>query len=308
MAARGTGAPRLSVCIVTWNCRDLVLNCLRTLSEGRNEVSYEVLLVDNASRDGTVQAVRELHPEVTVVSNEANVGFAAANNQAIRLARGEYIFLLNPDTVLPERALDDLVRVADEHPRAGAVGPKLLNPDGTLQYSCRRFPKPWAALFRNTLFGRLFPHERWTREYLMADWDHNELREVDWVSGAALLLRREAVEQVGLLDERYFWGSEDVDYCRRLEKAGWQVLYTPTPAIVHIIGGSTDRAVLQTIQRRHASWYRLYSRHFSHCVLDRAVLWLLIWMRGTLLLASWVIQDLWAKVKAAWLRALRRHR
>lgn len=303
---RGEDAPRVSLCIVTWNCRDLVLDCLTSLERGNEGVSYETIVVDNASEDGTVEAIRARFPAVTVVARETNVGFAAGNNEAMRLARGEYIFLLNPDTVLPEGALVELLELADAQPRAGAIGPKLLNPDGSLQYSCRRFPRPWAALFRNTLFGKLFPREPWTREYVMADWDHDELRDVDWVSGAAMLLRRAAVAEVGGLDEGFFWGSEDVDYCLRLQKAGWRVLYTPTPAIVHVIGGSTDRAVLATIRRRHASWYRLYVKHFSRTPIDRAVLWVLIWLRGGLLAASWLGRTVWGKLTIPLRRALGR--
>jgi len=284
----------------------LVLDCLASLQGGNDSVSYETIVVDNASGDGTVEAIRARFPAVTVVARDTNVGFAAGNNEAMRLARGECMFLLNPDTVLPEGALVELLEVADANPRAGAIGPKLLNPDGSLQYSCRRFPRPWAALFRNTLFGRLFPREHWTRDYVMADWDHDELRDVDWVSGAAVLLRRAAVAEVGGLDEGYFWGSEDVDYCRRLAKAGWRVLYTPRPAIVHVIGGSTDRAVLATIRRRHASWYRLYVKHFSRTPVDRAALWVLIWLRAGLLAASWLGRTLWGKLTNPLRRALRR--
>jgi GT2 family glycosyltransferase len=298
-------APRVSVCIVTWNCRELVLNCLDSLVQGSGGLPFEVIVVDNCSSDGTVEAIRSRFPAAKVVANEANVGFAAANNQAMRLGCGAYFFLLNPDTLLPPNALQEIAQVADAYPRAGAIGPKLLNPDGTLQYSCRRFPRPLAALFRNTLFGRLLPGNRWTREYLMADWQHDGVREVDWISGAAMLLRREAVEQVGPLDERFFWGSEDVDYCKRLHDAGWKVLYTPRPEIIHIVGGSTDQAVLRTICRRHASWYRLYAKHFSRCALDRAIIWVLIWLRAGLLAGSWLGKGLWARLKAYVAAALR---
>jgi GT2 family glycosyltransferase len=275
------------------------MECLRSLLSQQVEGGFEVIVVDNASADGTVEAVRENFPAVKVIANANNRGFAAANNQALAVARGEYVLLLNPDTVVPAGALGALLAVADQHPQAGALAPKLLNTDGSLQLSCRRFPNPWAALFRNTILGRLFPKEPWTREYLMADWPHDEVREVDWASGAALLLRRAAIEQVGWLDEHFFWGSEDVDYCKRLWEAGWRVLYTPQPAIIHRIGGSTDRAVLPTIYRRHASWYRLYAKHFARHWASRLCMWGLIWARAWLLALSWVATDLWAKLKAA---------
>lgn len=290
-----TPQPRLvSVCIVTWNCRSLVVECLESFFFQPQGTQFEVIVVDNASTDGTPEAVAEAFPQVKLIRNVENRGFAAANNQALREAHGDYLFLLNPDTVLPPDALGELVRVADAFPQAGAIGPRLLNPDGSLQYSCRRWPSVKAALFRNTLFGRLFPGEPWTKEYLMMDWAHDEVREVDWISGAAMFLRRQAVEQVGLLDEAFFWGSEDVDYCRRLRQAGWKVLYSPQPAIIHRIGGSTDQVVVRTIIRRHASWYRLYAKHFGHNPVRRWVVWALIWCRALALTISWVARYLWA--------------
>ncbi|MCX7598047.1 MAG: glycosyltransferase [Armatimonadetes bacterium] len=294
MQSRTPHRSLVSVCIVTWNCRGLILECLDSLFGQPQGAQFEVIVVDNASTDGTPEAVAESFPQAQLIRNTVNRGFAAANNQALRQARGEYLFLLNPDTVLPPEALGNLVAVAEAYPQAGAIGPRLLNPDGSLQYSCRRWPSVKAALFRNTLFGRLFPGEPWTKEYLMADWPHDEVREVDWISGAAMFLRRQAVEQVGLLDEAFFWGSEDVDYCRRLWRAGWKVIYSPHPAIVHRIGGSTDQAVVRTILRRHASWYRLYAKHFGRNPLRRWVVWSLIWCRALALTASWVARYLWA--------------
>lgn len=305
--ASADNRPAVSICIVTWNCRELVLECLRSLRSGSDpeQVPYEVIVVDNASTDGCPEAIRAEFPEVRIIANSENRGFAAANNQAILAARGKWLFLLNPDTVLPEAAIPQLVQMAEKYPDAGAIGPRLINPDGSLQYSCRRFPRPWAALFRNTLLSRIAPNDRWTREYLMLDWDHEDVREVDWVSGAAMLLRREAVEQVGLLDEGFFWGSEDVDYCKRLWDAGWKVIYTPRPAIVHRIGGSTDKAVVQTIFRRHASWRRLYSKHFSRGLLDRLVMGVLIWARALLLAGSWVARWAWVRIRNQLRRLLR---
>jgi GT2 family glycosyltransferase len=132
----------------------------------------------------------------------------------------------------------------------------------------------------------------------MTEWPHDEVREVDWVSGAALFLRREAVERVGLLDESFFWGSEDVDYCRRLWVAGWKVLYSPSPAIVHRIGGSTDGAIVRTILRRHASWYRLYRKHWGRSLPRRAAARAVIWLRGAALVASWALRCAWFTAKA----------
>ena len=162
-------------------------------------------------------------------------------------------------------------------------------PDGRLQYSARHFPTVAAALFRNTWLGRLFPRARWVQAYLMTDWDHSEVREVDWVSGAAMLVRREAHEQIGPLDEGFYWGSEDVDYGWRAHEAGWKVVYTPTPRIVHAVGRSTDQAVRRTIVNTHRSMYRLYCKHVARHQISCPLIWLGVWVRaGLLLLPLWL--------------------
>jgi len=186
--------------------------------------------------------------------------------------------------VVPPDGLAELVRFADAHPEAGIIGPQLRYPDGRLQYSARRFPTLAAAVFRNTPLGRLFPRVRSVREYLMADWDHAEVREVDWVSGAAMLIRRELYEQIGPLDEEFFWGSEDVDYCWRAHQAGWRVLYTPTPRLIHAVGRSSDQAVARTIIHTHHSMYRLYRKHLAHNPCSRLLVWCGVWLRAALLL------------------------
>ncbi len=280
----------LSICIVSWNVREDLARCLDSLYSDPATGNVQVVVVDNGSTDGTVTMLTERYRQVEVIANEMNRGFAAASNQGMRASGGRYILLLNPDTIVPAGALPELVKAGDRYPAAGIIGPKLLNADGSLQYSCRRFPTIGAALFRSTLLGQLVPNSGSVREYLMADWDHDSVREVDWVSGACMLLRRQMVEQIGYLDEGFFWGSEDVDYCWRAHKAGWKVLYIPSPKIVHLVGRSTDQAVAATILRRHRSMYRLYCKHFATGPLQRAAVWCGVWMRGLLLAASWVVR------------------
>ena len=213
----------LSVCIVSWNVRGDLQRCLESVREGAPGLECETFVVDNASEDGSAGMVAEQFPEVELVVNTENLGFAAANVQAMERARGRYVLLLNPDTLVPPGALMELVRRADAHPEAGVVGPKLVYGDGSLQYSCRRFPTVMAAVFRSTVLGSLLPLNRPTTCYLMSDWTHDEAREVDWVSGACMLIRREVIQQVQMLDTRFFWGSEDVDYCWPARKAGGKV-------------------------------------------------------------------------------------
>ncbi len=280
----------LSICIVSWNVREDLQTCLDSLYAGGNELSFEVIVVDNASTDDTVAILNQQYPQVYLIVNPENRGFAAGCNQGICEATGRYILLLNPDTVVPPRGLDELRDFADQHPDAGIIGPKLLYHDGRLQYSCRRFPTITAAIFRNTFLGRIIPGTGSVTAYLMADWDHNEVRAVDWISGACMLLRRELVDEIGRLDEQFFWGSEDVDYCWRAHKAGWQVLYAPGPQIIHAVGRSSDKAIIPTVINTHRSMYRLYSKHLARWFGSRWLIWLGVWLRAGLLIAHTVLQ------------------
>ncbi len=284
----------LSICIVSWNVRDDLLACLDSIYSGAGDLSVEVIVVDNASADDTALATAQRYPQVRVIENEDNRGFAAGCNQGIEQATGRYILLLNPDTLVPPEALQQMVNFADQHPEAGIIGPKLLYPDGRLQYSCRHFPTITAAIFRNTFFGRVMPRAASVADYLMSDWDHNEVRKVDWVSGACMLLRRELIEQIGLLDEQFFWGSEDVDYCWRAHKAGWQVLYTPQPEIIHAVGRSSDKAVIPTIINSHCSMYRLYCKHQARCFATRWLISIGVWLRAVLLIGHTYLQRVFA--------------
>ena len=254
---------KISLCIVSWNVRDHLLACLNSLVDASRGCPIETIVVDNASSDDTVALLRERFQHVNLIANNENRGFAGGTNQAMAQARGDYLLLINPDTVLPEGALRELLAVAEAHPEAGIVAPKLINPDGSLQHSCRRFPSVAAAVFRHTILGRLFPNNPWTTDYIMSDWAHDELREVDWVSGACFLVRRELYEQIGPLDDRFFWGSEDVDYCYRAHQAGYGVLYTPTPVITHIIGSSSSQMPVRMIIHFHRGMHRLYRKHMA---------------------------------------------
>lgn len=285
------GRCRLSVIIVSWNVQDDLRCCLDSLMNGNSGEGIEVCMVDNASSDGTVQMVQEQYPQVRLIRNSENRGFAAANNQGLQASQADYYLLLNPDTVMPESGLQKLLQFADAHPRAGAIGPKLINPDGSLQYSARHFPTITAAMFRNTVLGRLFPGAASPSHYLMKDWDHRDARQVDWVSGACMMVRAEALEQIGYLDEGFFWGSEDVDLCFRLHRAGWEVWYTPEPQVVHAIGRSTSQVVIPTIVRTHRSMRRLYAKHMAHNFFSRALVSLGIWLRAGLLIGSHVAVD-----------------
>jgi GT2 family glycosyltransferase len=266
----------LSITICSWNTVGDLRACLKSLRAAKEEGAFEVIVVDNASEDGSADMVANEFPEFVLLRQHTNLGFTGGHNLAIAKRSGRHVALLNSDTVVHPGAIKRLIAFMRDNPHVGIVGPKLLNPDGSLQMSCRRFPNPVAAAFRNTWLGRMFPNNRFTREYLMADFQHDRQMEVDWVSGAAMFIRGEVVERVGVLDEEYFMFCEDVDLCKRAWKNGWKVVYFPDAVVTHAIGRSTDQAPNRMIARFHLSMLRYYTKHVipEHFVLARPFYWL----------------------------------
>ncbi|HXH61671.1 MAG TPA: glycosyltransferase family 2 protein [Fimbriimonadaceae bacterium] len=251
----------LSITICSWNTVDDLRACLASLRAAKDEANFEVVVVDNDSEDGSADMVAAEFPEFVLIRQEVNLGFTGGHNLAIKERKGRDVALLNSDTVVHPGAISAVSQFMRENPKVGVVGVKLLNPDGSLQMSCRRFPNPLAAAFRNTWLGRLFPNNRFTREYLMADFEHDKPREVDWVSGAAMFIRGELIDEIGLLDDDFFMYCEDVDFCRRAWDAGWKVMYLPSAVITHAIGRSSDKAPNRMIARFHLSMLRYYRKH-----------------------------------------------
>ena len=246
----------IAVIVVNWNAREDLRLCLQALyAEPAPAIRFEVWVVDNASGDHSAALVRSEFPQVRLLANTENLGFSKANNQAIAASRSRHVFLLNSDAVIHPGALDALVAFADARPQAGILGPKVLNPDGSLQFSCRRFPNLGAGFFRNTYLGRLFPNNRFARNYLMGDVDHDQPRSVDWISGCAMLIRRDLIDAIGALDERFFMYCEDVDICWRGWQAGREVWYAPQAVVTHAIGRSSDKNADKMIVEFHRSWY-----------------------------------------------------
>jgi len=234
--AQGVGeacAAGVSVVIVSYNGRDAVSDCLASLeSEGSGAV-IETIVVDNASSDGTPGALQERFPRVRVVANDANVGYARGVNQGIGLSSGRYVLVVNPDVTVTPGSVGRLAAFMDGHPDAGIAASKLLNPDGTLQYSCRRFYTFVTLLLRRGVLGRIFRNSSAVADYLMLDYDHDEPGPVDWVIGACMMIRREALRDIGLMDERFFLYFEDVDWCYRTWQSGWRVYYAPDSVMRH---------------------------------------------------------------------------
>lgn len=260
----------LTIILLNWNTCDLLRQALLSIKHSQPGIKYEIIVVDNASEDKSREMVVEEFPEVTLLVSKRNVGFAAGNNLALPQAKGRYILFLNSDTQVVGDALDALVRCADAAPDIGILGPKLLNADGSLQYSCRHYPNLATGFFRNTPLGRLFPGNKYNSDYLMTNWDHAALRDVDWVSGAAIMMRRELIEQIGSFDDSYYMYCEDVDICQRATLARfaqnpekmWRVVYYPESVIYHYIGRSSDKAPARMTYEFHRSQYIFYRKHY----------------------------------------------
>ena len=240
----------LSIVIVNWNVRELLQCCLSSVYRATGaSLELEVIVVDNASSDGSVAMVCEDFPQVHLIANDENLGFTKGNNQAIAQSRGRYVLLLNPDTEVVGDALSTMVRYMDAHPQVGALGPQLLYPDDSVQSSRRRFPTMATAFLESTVLQQWFPGNRVLRRYYIRDRRDDEVQEVDWVVGACLLARRQAIETVGLLDEEFFMYSEEMDWCRRFKEHGWRVVYLPTAQVIHHEAKSSEQVKpLQHIQ------------------------------------------------------------
>lgn len=246
-------APQLSIVILTWNSRGLLEGCLAALPAATAPLGIEIIVVDNGSRDDTPDLLAA-RPDLVVVQNPRNRGVAAGRNQGLRLARGEFVALLDVDTVAEPGSLATLVGHLRAAPDIGLVGPKLVGPDGELQYSCRRFPTVLDKLIRRLpeRIGRAVTDDvelRW--------WDHASVRDVDYVIGACQVMRRSALGEIGLLDERIFYGPEDVDFCLRMHRAGWAVAYVPHAVVAHLERRVT-RKLLSTLTLRHVQGLGYY--------------------------------------------------
>lgn len=228
----------VSIVIVNWNTCGLLRGCLRSIYENTRSAIFEIFVVDNASRDDSVQMISVEFPEVTVIANTANVGFAAANNQGIRLASGRYVLLLNPDTLVLDRAIDRCIAFADQSPDIGVVGCQVLEDEDRIQKTGFSFPTPCTLFLTEFGLTGAFPKSRILGMPNLGRWERDSERDVDVISGMFMLVRRAAINQVGLMDEAYFVYAEEADWCYRFYQAGWRRVFTPIAQIIHLDGGS----------------------------------------------------------------------
>jgi len=265
----------LSIVILSWNVCDLLRQCLksvardRPLSADHPLLATEIIVVDNASSDGSAEMVRAEFPDVRLIANQANRGYTGGNNDGTAAATGRYVMILNPDTRVLDDALAALVSYADVHPDVGVVGPQLLNSDGSVQSSRRRFPTLITGLFESTWLEPLAPRNVLQRYYVL-DQPDDAIQEVDWLFGACFLVRREVIQQVGALDEGFFMYSEEMDWCRRIRQAGWKVMYLPEAQVIHYGGKSSDQVAAQRHIYFQTSKVRYFRKH--HGALTAGVL------------------------------------
>ncbi len=306
LSGEPTGLLDLSVVIVNYNVREFLEQALRAVERASARLNVEIFVVDNNSVDRSVEMVRAHFPNVHVIANEHNVGFGSANNQAIRQARGRYLLILNPDTIVQEDTLSTLVAFMDAHPEAGAAGCQILNPDGSFAPESRRsFPTPKVAFFRMTGLSRLFPKSRLFGQYNLTYLPIDAETEIDALSGACMLVRRAALKHskeeydalkaangspkepiqnpqskiqnptgAGLFDESFFMYGEDLDLCYRIQQAGWKIYYTPDTQIIHYKGESTKKSELRYVKLFYGAMLRFAEKHMQHRY-PRLFLWMM---------------------------------
>ena len=252
---------KLSIITVCTNEWHVLQDCLASVYGQTGDLDFEFIVVDNASTDGSPDRIRETFPQVKLIHNPHNMGFAASNNRGIRVAAGDYILLLNPDTEVRDRAISKTVRFMDSHPEAGIVGCKLVLSDGTVQESLREFPSVWNVFSETSFLYRLFPKTKLFGSYYMTHFDYESSREVDWLCGAFLMMRRAVREEVGLLDEQFYMYTEEVDYCYRARQAGYRTWYFHEPVVLHHWGGisSVNQRVVLWM---HGSKLLYFKKHF----------------------------------------------
>lgn len=271
---------KLSFIIVNYNVKEFLQNLLQSLSKATRNIPSEIIVVDNASTDGSVEVVREKHPEVKLIANDTNVGFGAANNMGFEQSEGEYAVLINPDTIVKEDTFEKLLAFFERTPDAGIAGCKVLNPDGSLQLPCRRsFPGPWTSFTKVVGLSKLFPKSKLFAKYNLTYMDENDTYEVDAISGAFMMVRREVYQKINGFDTDFFMYGEDLDFCYRTQKLGYNVYYFHETEIIHYKGESTKRSSLDETNVFYKAMTLFVKKHLSTSFLVELILHTAIYLR-----------------------------
>ncbi len=263
----------LSIIIVNYNVKEFLQNLIHSIFKSALNISYEIIIIDNASDDGSVEFIKDKFPEVKLISNEKNIGFSKANNLGLKIAHGKYLLLLNPDALLREDTLQKMMEFFRNTPDAGLAGCKILNPDGSLQLACRRsFPGPWTSFCKVTGLSSMFPRSRIFASYNLTYLDENQSYEVDAISGSFMMMKREVYEKVGGFDEEFFMYGEDLDLCYRIQKAGYKVYYVHDTQIIHYKGESTKRSSFDETKVFYNAMNLFVKKHLSGSFLVEIIL------------------------------------
>jgi len=287
----------LSIIIVNYNVKEFLQNLLHSIDKASSGISKEMIIVDNASDDGSVELIRNKYPSVNLIINKENLGFGKANNQALKIAKGKYILLINPDTIVSEDTIDLMIKFFENNKDAGLAGCKILNPDGSLQLACRRsFPGPWTSFCKVTGLSNLFPNSRIFARYNLTYLNEDQTYEVDAISGSFMMMKREVYDKVNGFDEEFFMYGEDLDLCYRIQQAGYKVFYVHNAQIIHYKGESTKRSNLDETKVFYDAMHLFVKKHFSGSFLVEAILRSAIGVRK--------VFAFWGKRKLAILSAL----
>jgi len=288
----------VTIAIINWNTKDLLRECLESIISAHPLVSHSVKVIDNHSHDGSQNMVLEEFPEVDLVENAGNLGFSAAANQALRQSSAKYVFLLNSDTTVERETIDVLFEHGEHNEEVAIIGPMLLNTDGSTQITGRNFPS-FVDASMHAFLGIIWPMNPWSVKYKMLDWDRSGDRSVDWVSGAAMFIKRDGAVDVDFFDENFFMYVEDLDICYRLKDKGWQVLFTPDAKVVHHIGKSSEQSSTKMIVEHQKSMYRFYAKKYkkSWRRLLKPLILIGLFIRTLMLLAASNIQKFSAEMK-----------
>lgn len=285
----------VSIIIVSWNTRQTTCDCIRSIYGQPSKVDFEVIVIDNASTDGSAEMVKKDFLRVTLVKNPENRGFAAANNQGMAIAKGRYVLLLNSDTIILDNAVSKTVAFADANPDAAVVGCRVLNPDKTLQPTCFMFPSILNMILSSSYLYKLFPRSTFFGRERMTWWDRNDTREVDVVTGCYMLVRKKAIDQVGVMDERFFIYGEETDWCYRFKQAGWKVMFAPVGKIIHLGGQSTLQERSDMIVQLRLSILKFLRKHHSRLAYGIACFLTVLFF--TVRLPFWTFVSLFARKK-----------
>jgi GT2 family glycosyltransferase len=253
----------LSIIIVNWNAQALLRDCLEHVHKTVTQTQYEIIVIDNNSTDGSQDMLKRDFPAVRLIENTDNAGFAHANNQGMAISQGRYILLLNSDAFVGENTIDTMIQFMDARPQAGMSACQLLNQDGSLQPSCYSFPSLTTEFYTALQLDKLFPRSPEFGRYLMTYWDFDAVRSVDAVMGAFMLVRREVVDQVGMMDDSYFMYSEEFDWCYRIRQHGWDILYNPAVQTVHLWGGSSQQVRIEMFLQLYRSKVRFFRKNYG---------------------------------------------